>query len=506
MNRPETGEVEQRSIPEGELTVEGNTLHGLIPYGVESRDLGKWTEVMEPGSLSGARMDDLVATLNHDANKLLGRLPGTLKVEERDDGLAWSCELPDGPTGQDVREAVRRGDLNATSWRMVVGKDRWQGRVRHVEEVRELRDVAVVTTAAYPAEATRAELRERPENETDPPERQEAPMEDETPTPAGGLQVEDRAATPEPERPVEVRILDAMAAVPKGEARDLTHANATPVEPEQLGTFVWDAVLPDQSVVLASGVPVTPIDRKSLKLPTLVGDVDAEFYDELEAINESDPDLDELEITPKAIKALVRGSSEAFEDSDPDLLTLVRNNIARALALRLDGELIVGDSAKGFKGIGTIEGSQELALDGAIEDWDPFVKAAGLLAEAGVPGPYVSIAHPRVVTTLRLLKEETDSIVPLAPPEGVPAIFQTRQAGLSGADPDATTDVLVYAPAQLRIARRRDVTIEVDRSEEFSSDSVLVRGKLRAAIGTATPEAIVRITGVDAPPINPTED
>jgi hypothetical protein len=80
-----------------------------------------------------------VATLNHDASRLLGRLPATLEVEDRGDGLHWSCELPSGPTGEDVRVAVERGDLRSTSWRMVVARDRCEGDVRHVEEVRELR-------------------------------------------------------------------------------------------------------------------------------------------------------------------------------------------------------------------------------------------------------------------------------------------------------------------------------------------------------------------------------
>ena len=59
--RPTRGQVETRALP-GDLTVEGRKLRGFIPYGVESRDLGGWREVIEPGALNGADLGDLVVT------------------------------------------------------------------------------------------------------------------------------------------------------------------------------------------------------------------------------------------------------------------------------------------------------------------------------------------------------------------------------------------------------------------------------------------------------------
>ena len=81
----------------------------------------------------------------------LGRYPTTLELEDRDDGLHWSVSPPESRA--DVREAVERGDLRAGSWRMVVARDEWRGDVRHIHEIAELRDVAIVTAPAYPAAA-----------------------------------------------------------------------------------------------------------------------------------------------------------------------------------------------------------------------------------------------------------------------------------------------------------------------------------------------------------------
>ena len=142
--RPEPGQVETRQAPE--ITTEGRRIRGVIPYGVESRDLGGWREVIEPTAFRSTVFDDLVATVDH-AGVPIGRHPTTLALEDRSDGLHWSVDPPE--SRGDVREAVQRGDLRAGSWRMVVGRDEWRGDVRHVHEVAVLRDVSVVTRPSY---------------------------------------------------------------------------------------------------------------------------------------------------------------------------------------------------------------------------------------------------------------------------------------------------------------------------------------------------------------------
>jgi hypothetical protein len=82
--------VEQRAAPD--VAVEGRRLRGVIPYDVESRDLGGWRERIAAGALAGAELGDLVATLDH-AGVPLGRYPGTLVLEERADGVHWAVEL-----------------------------------------------------------------------------------------------------------------------------------------------------------------------------------------------------------------------------------------------------------------------------------------------------------------------------------------------------------------------------------------------------------------------------
>lgn len=506
--RPTAGALEQRSAPEAATpTVEGRRLRGLIPYGVESRDLGGWREIIEPGALRGASLSDLIATREHDRSHLLGRHPTTLTVEDRTDGFAWAVELPESPIGEDVRVAVERGDLRSTSWRMVVKRDEWRGNVRHVHEIAELRDVTVTAAPAY-GDAARAEYRSTnpaaPASPPAPTTTQETTVDpDDTTTTGGGLRVEDRTATTTPSTP-ESRILDAIASVPKGEMRDLTHATAEPIEPDDLRTVLIEHFR-EHSVVAASGVPIVPTDKKAVKWPILTGDVDVAFYDELDPITESDPELDEFEVPVKALKALVRTSSEAAEDSEPDLLQLLADNLNIAMVLKGDRALLSASTAtepKGFNGFINIAGTQSIAVDGAMS-WDHVIKAVGLLVEANVPGPYAVLMGPRPAVALDLLKEEAGSNKYVGRPDGIPPVYTTGWLPVTpGEDPDPdTTTAVVYAPAQQMIVVRREVTVEIDRSQEFSSDAILARGRYRLGLGVPHPTSIVKLTGVEAPAI-----
>src|SRR5215211_3260048 len=111
--RPTAGSVEERQAPDL-VAADGRRIRGRVPYGVESRDMGGWREVIEPTAFRNTVFDDLVATVDH-AGVPLGRHPTTLELEDRADGLHWSVRPPESRA--DVREAIERGDLRAGSWR-----------------------------------------------------------------------------------------------------------------------------------------------------------------------------------------------------------------------------------------------------------------------------------------------------------------------------------------------------------------------------------------------------
>jgi HK97 family phage major capsid protein len=501
--RPTAGAVEDRRAPVGDtLTVDGPRLRGRIPYSVESRDMGGWREVIEPGALSGAKLDDLVATVDH-AGVPIGRHPRTLELEDRAEALHWSVELPESRS--DVREAVERGDLRSGSWRMIVGRDEWRGDVRHVHEIAELRDVAVVTVPAYTASAT--EYRAAPEQTTEAApvatntaEAEEAPMQTEDrqqEAPTAGLIVEDRTAQVE-HRTIEQRVATALRSIRKGETRSLDTVNADPITPTEQATVLFDA-LRASSIALASGLLVIPTTRESLAWPQLVTSVDPSWVAEGAVIPAGDPAFAELKATPRKLAHRVIFSNEVADDSEPAIIDVLNQHLATMLGLKLDLAIYEGNAANGIRGLKFTPGIQTISMGtngGALTSYAPFIRAVGRLRSANVPGPYAVATHPDVLTELELLEDADGN--QKARPATLPPIYTssllstTETAGTAS----TTRSAYVYSPSQLALVRRADATIEVDRSRLFDSDQSEMRGKLRADLLVPNPVGVVRITGI----------
>ena len=103
-----------------------------------------------------AAKPDCRCLYNHDMNFILGRtlISATLKLEKNDTGLRYICELPATANGEMVAEAIRRGDVNQSSFSFRAGKTSWDERdddeyMRTIERVDELYDVGPVTMPAY---------------------------------------------------------------------------------------------------------------------------------------------------------------------------------------------------------------------------------------------------------------------------------------------------------------------------------------------------------------------
>lgn len=112
--------------------------------------------------------------------------------------------MPDSPVGENVRSAVKRGDIDGASFRFVIGEESWTDNVRTIERVAALHDITVATLPAYPD--TSIELRTKPDNkektmEDTREDKQEDKQEDaaeRTSTSAGSLRVADvNAGKPE---------------------------------------------------------------------------------------------------------------------------------------------------------------------------------------------------------------------------------------------------------------------------------------------------------------------
>jgi uncharacterized protein len=124
-----------------------------------------FTERIAPGAFRGSlkNRNDIKLLWNHDTGAVLGSTRAkTLKLTEDERGLYVEAELPNTTLGRDVRELVRRGDVDSMSFGFTVARDgeSWSddGRERTLRKIN-LHEVSIVAFPAYSATAGTASVR-----------------------------------------------------------------------------------------------------------------------------------------------------------------------------------------------------------------------------------------------------------------------------------------------------------------------------------------------------------
>ena len=146
------GGIERRTAA-FEVRASGRRLEGYAAvFGSEAR-IGRVRETIAPGAFSGGLCGDVLALLDHDAGKVLGRTrSGTLRLSEDSKGLAFSLDLPETQAGADVLALATRGDLGGMSFGFTIadGGEAWAGEQRTLKRVN-LHEISVVSAwPAYP--------------------------------------------------------------------------------------------------------------------------------------------------------------------------------------------------------------------------------------------------------------------------------------------------------------------------------------------------------------------
>lgn len=149
------GEVEQN----GAKTQDENIIEGYgAVFNSDSEDFGGWIERIAPGAFSGVLNDDAYGLLNHSMNHILGRNKINMIIKEDESGLRYTIKLPDTSIAKDVRELVKTGIINKSSFAFTVAEERFvkgdpaagKPHMRIIEKIGRLYDVSPVTIPAYP--------------------------------------------------------------------------------------------------------------------------------------------------------------------------------------------------------------------------------------------------------------------------------------------------------------------------------------------------------------------
>jgi len=132
--------------------------HAAVFYdGSAGTEYELWDGVFErimPGTFKRAiREDDVVAAVDHDTSRLLGRKSnGTLRLAEDDRGLYYEADPPDTTAAGDAVKLLDRGDIRGSSFQFRTTDESWEKEDdREVRVIRgvQLYDVGPVARPAY---------------------------------------------------------------------------------------------------------------------------------------------------------------------------------------------------------------------------------------------------------------------------------------------------------------------------------------------------------------------
>ena len=140
----------QTELRFAELRAEGRSLSGIV---VRYGDIAKlpWGEErIEPGSFTDIASADVVLNRQHNRAHPLARTGGGgLTLEDTNQSLSMRAELPVTQDANDVLSLVSNGIIRGLSLEFVALRDRFEGKLRIVENAR-IVGLAVVDRGAYP--------------------------------------------------------------------------------------------------------------------------------------------------------------------------------------------------------------------------------------------------------------------------------------------------------------------------------------------------------------------
>lgn len=134
---------------------DGVTVAGYAAVFNQWADIGGWYEErIAPGAFDGRLGDDARFLINHEGLPLARVGSGTLKLTVDERGLKMETDLDaSDPDAQRIIRKLKRGDLSEMSFAFRVEAEEWDesGDIprRTITRVKELIDVAVVTSPAY---------------------------------------------------------------------------------------------------------------------------------------------------------------------------------------------------------------------------------------------------------------------------------------------------------------------------------------------------------------------
>lgn len=270
--------------------------------------------------------------------------------------------------------------------------------------------------------------------------------------------------------------------------------------PDQVQDLVIVPLL--TSSVAAQVSTVVQTASHSTRFPIIAADASTSWVAEGAEIPVSDPTIEELVITPPALKGLTVVSNELVQDSDPSALEVVGQGLVRDLRVKLDAAFFggagVGVAPDGIESLSGVQ-TTTTAFDGSL---DAFAEGISLAETVGVdavdvvtglPGMSL-VGHPSDVLTVSTAKTATDSNAPLLGPDATSATQRSVLGVPLFSSPAVSAGSMWLVPrTKTFLVLRSDPEVIADSSAYFSSARTAVRAVLRTAPAFPHQAAIIRV-------------
>ena len=183
------------------------------------------------------------------------------------------------------------------------------------------------------------------------------------------------------------------------------------VQTDVLGGSFIDALIA-QSVVLDRCTRLTGL-QGDVAIPRMASSVSAAFVSETGTISESTPTFDQVTMSPKSIASFVEISRRTLMQSSPDIEAILRNDMARQIAAKIDDVILEGGGTNEPTGITQTSGIGSVALgtNGGAITYDALVD---LVKEVEVDnansGRLTFVTNPKVAADMRTTARQSSGV------------------------------------------------------------------------------------------------
>jgi len=213
------------------------------------------------------------------------------------------------------------------------------------------------------------------------------------------------------------------------------------VEPQRTGDFI--DLLRNESVVESAGATSLDLPESGqLDIPKMKNGAIAYWRAENESLTESDLATGDIKLRPNYLGALVKASKESLRHSTPSLERMIRNDMARTMALKEDETFIYGTSVKE-------SGVEDSDVPYGLLDFDIYTASKAMSDPDHVIDIEADLTHI-APTAWVMNKSERAKILKMEDSNGNMIFMGPLSSGGGGGTPQQLMDIPVIVSEQVQ--------------------------------------------------------